>query len=442
MHPLDPRRASPLRMGVPSPALLGALAALLATLACSSLPAVDPGAAERACASTPGRAWCEGRCVAPADDAAHCGGCGRACGAGVDCVEGRCARRLVALSARFRHTCALEVGGAVWCWGSNGSGQVGDGEAALAQPRPTRVPGLTATRVFAGMDYSCARGVDDALRCWGANGGGQLGGAGVSPMSAAPVVARGVTRTAAMALGGAFACAADDDGAPLCWGSNEWGGLGDGRSGRRPPVAPRGLADVTQLGAGWGHACALAAGDVWCWGSRGFAQLGDGVVSPVTGVGVAPARVLNESATTLVVGNTGACALAADGAVWCWGENVYGVPDATEAERRWSPERVPDLDATALYGGFWTWFARRRDGALVGWGLNDHGQLGVEGRPTRPVEVLPALGPRVTEVVAGGMHACALLTDRTARCWGGNPLGELGNGATGADVREPAALVW
>ncbi|MEI2779670.1 MAG: hypothetical protein V9G19_27680 [Tetrasphaera sp.] len=170
----------------------------------------------------------------------------------MSCVDGGCTRRFVELSLRFRHTCAVEVGGAVWCWGSNASGQVGDGNEALAQPRPSRVPDLSATHVFAGMDDTCARAADDTLRCWGTNAGAQLGTGETSRLSTAPVTARGVVRTAAMALGAAFSCGADDDGAALCWGSNEWGGLGDGRSGARQPVAPRGLTGVTQLGAGWG----------------------------------------------------------------------------------------------------------------------------------------------------------------------------------------------
>ncbi|MEI2779669.1 MAG: hypothetical protein V9G19_27675 [Tetrasphaera sp.] len=155
-----------------------------------------------------------------------------------------------------------------------------------------------------------------------------------------------------------------------------------------------------------------------------------------------PVRVRSEATTALVVGNTHTCALAEDGAVWCWGENVYGVAMSTEADRRWTPERVADLDAVALYGGFGTWFARRRDGALVGWGQNDHGQLGVAGRPTHPVEVLPALASRVATIVAGETHACALLTDQTLRCWGGNSLGQLGTGAVGPDARDPAPLAW
>lgn len=416
---------------------------LLLAFGCSSLPDVDPHAAERACAASVGRLWCDGRCVTPATDVAHCGACGRACGDGMVCVEGRCDRRFSSLSASFQHTCGVEVGGAVWCWGANESAQVGDGDEAVAAPTPRRVAGVTATRVFAGYAHSCASAVDGSLVCWGANSHGELGGPGVSRLSLTPVTARGVMNTAVMAVGNGFSCAADAQGATLCWGSNEWGGLGDGRSGRRPPVAPAGVEGVTSMGAGWGHVCALAAkGEVWCWGSRGFAQVGDGVRSGITGVQPVPVRALSESSTALVVGNTNVCSLAGDGAVWCWGENVFALATPTEADHRWSPARVEGVEAVSLFGGFLTWYARRADGALVGWGLNDNGQLGVEGRPAGPVMALPTLASRVSTVVVGGGHACALLTDQTVRCWGNNNLGQLGNGSTGAVVRDPSPLQW
>jgi alpha-tubulin suppressor-like RCC1 family protein len=418
--------------------------ALLATVACSSLPAVDPGAPERACAATAGRTWCAPQCVDLAADPAHCGACGRACPGATVCADGRCTRRFVDLSSSFNHTCGVEVGGAVWCWGADESGQGGDGDQALARTRPTRAVGVTASRVFAGYAHTCARSTDGALRCWGADPHGELGDGATAAVRLEPVVARGATDTAAMALGMAFSCAADDRGAARCWGSNEWGGLGDGRSGRPQPVAPVGIAGVTALGAGWGHVCALAEfGAVWCWGSRGFAQTGDGRAVPVTAVATTPVQTLPEGIDALAVGNTVACALGGDRRVWCWGDNVLGSSGDGTTERRWAPVVVPGLEATALYGGFATFFARRADGSLVGWGKNDEGALGVAGgHQLVPVAVLGELAPRVARVVAGGSHACALLADQTVRCWGGNNLGQLGNGTTGAAVLAPSEPAW
>lgn len=35
-----------------------------------------------------------------------------------------------------------------------------------------------------------------------------------------------------------------------------------------------------------------------------------------------------------------------------------------------------------------------------------------------------------TQVAVGVYHACALLNDRSVRCWGGNAFGQLGDGTT------------
>ena len=52
------------------------------------------------------------------------------------------------LSAGAGHTCAVERGGGVACWGSNPDGQLGDG-SELDAPLPQRLDGVRGMRAVA-----------------------------------------------------------------------------------------------------------------------------------------------------------------------------------------------------------------------------------------------------------------------------------------------------
>jgi alpha-tubulin suppressor-like RCC1 family protein len=82
-----------------------------------------------------------------------------------------------ALSAGSAHTCALRADSLVFCWGANGFGQLGDG-TTLSRPWPETVefgavPGAIA--VTAGGFHTCALLDNGIPYCWGSNFTGQLG---------------------------------------------------------------------------------------------------------------------------------------------------------------------------------------------------------------------------------------------------------------------------
>jgi alpha-tubulin suppressor-like RCC1 family protein len=80
------------------------------------------------------------------------------------------------------------------------------------------------------------------------------------------------------------------------------------------------------------------------------------------------------------------------------------------------------------------------------WGGNTYGQLG--NGTTTPQNYAangPTISPAPTLVVAGGYHTCAILTDRTIRCWGENDFGQLGNDmmtASNTGIPSPVTPVW
>jgi alpha-tubulin suppressor-like RCC1 family protein len=81
------------------------------------------------------------------------------------------------IAAGAEHTCAVIARG-VACWGTNVSGQLGDG-TNVSRNRPTDVAGLSGevNEITAGSEHTCALTQGGAIACWGANFSGQLGDA-------------------------------------------------------------------------------------------------------------------------------------------------------------------------------------------------------------------------------------------------------------------------
>jgi alpha-tubulin suppressor-like RCC1 family protein len=120
-------------------------------------------------------------------------------------------------------TCALSDSKVVSCFGLNDHGQAGvAGGQPVAVPTALALPSLT--RVALGGAHACARQVGGGVFCWGSDGRGQLGD-GMMSDSATPKRARG--GAGAVAGGLTHSCAARVDGLD-CWGADTSAQLGDG----------------------------------------------------------------------------------------------------------------------------------------------------------------------------------------------------------------------
>jgi alpha-tubulin suppressor-like RCC1 family protein len=80
------------------------------------------------------------------------------------------------LAAYSGHACAIRASdGAVYCWGTNDRGELGDG-TFTQRDVPTAVSGLPgpASQLAVGDSFSCALLADASVWCWGENSLGQL----------------------------------------------------------------------------------------------------------------------------------------------------------------------------------------------------------------------------------------------------------------------------
>jgi alpha-tubulin suppressor-like RCC1 family protein len=186
------------------------------------------------------------------------------------------------LAAGAGHTCAVTALGEVHCWGGNAHGELGLGVASAAPvAKPSKVVGLPdpMMMVAAGRFHTCGVSTKGAVWCWGQNENGALGDDS-SIDSPVPVQPLGLPDVAvALSAGAGGTCAVLKNGDAYCWGSNANGQLGDGtRIHRARPVKVSGLEGAGRMVAyGQEFSCGTTrALRALCWGKNDEGQLGDG----------------------------------------------------------------------------------------------------------------------------------------------------------------------
>lgn len=186
---------------------------------------------------------------------------------------------VTAIAVGANHACALVAGG-VKCWGNNLNGAVGDG-TITDRWVPTPVSNLSSgvTAISAGSNHTCAVLKTGALVCWGSNSSGQLGDY-TKNSRAVPTQVFGLASGVASVNGGVeHTCAVQTSGGVLCWGLNTYGAVGDGSTATRlAPTAVYGLSSgAAMVAAGAYHSCAwLTNGKAMCWGDNWYGAIGDG----------------------------------------------------------------------------------------------------------------------------------------------------------------------
>jgi alpha-tubulin suppressor-like RCC1 family protein len=295
---------------------------------------------------------------------------------------------LADISAGYSHTCAVRRDGTVWCWGQNSWGELGNGNTNPGLvPVPVQLPtGVSAVAVAAGNEFTCALSQDPAVFCWGANGFGQLG-QGSTDMLPHPVpMLVSVTGAAELSTGTYHACARTAVGGIVCWGLDNYGQIGG--TVESTGMLPRAVAlpaghHARTIVAAYAHTCAVGDdGQVYCWGLDNWGQLGDGLMDTLRHA--TPARALlpaGEMAASVSGSLAHTCAVTSDGRIYCWGYDAYGQLGSGPMGPSPIPLRVTALPTGVRAGQVATGYlhscTRMSDATVRCWGDAQYGELGV-----------------------------------------------------------------
>lgn len=369
----------------------------------------------------------------------------------------------------------------VWCWGSNVTGQLGNG-TRNASSSPTLVAGAQKFDTLAnGTSFTmCGLSLTEKQPyCWGSNSHGQAGQVNAGDNVLIPTIVE-KNSYAKLVQGATTTCGITATATVRCWGENN----GFGKRYADEGAAAHGAPDEVKFPAGAGPgtadlvldrstACALStAGKISCWSENRLGQVGKSVTDAVGAsysIGGSTAVITTASLPTAVIIPAGqdqfeegtqtpellpgswkslfisneertemksvVCAIASDDAASCWGNNDDGQLGNGKADDSDDPVQVVGgLKFSTMAVAAESVCAITTEGSPYCWGNNDDGQLGngsTNGSAV-PVKVGTSLAFGQVKAATGNKHwFCASTTDKEAdlHCWGRNLFGQVGGSA-------------
>jgi alpha-tubulin suppressor-like RCC1 family protein len=276
---------------------------------------------------------------------------------------------------------------------------------------------------------------------WGYNEYGEIGNGKTGGSVGTPTTVSGLNYVVAVAGGTYHSLALLANGTAMAWGDDEFGQLGTTTLPSNVPQPVSGLSGVSGISAGVFHSLAvLSNGTVMAWGLNSQGELGDGTTEgpehcaatqPCSKVPIAVSGL--SSVKAVAAGFDHSLALLNSGTVMAWGNNLFGQLGNGTTESSAVPGEVKGLsEVIAIAAGEQFSLALLKDGTVRSWGYNGYGNLGDGTTEKREMSVAVSGlgGVKAISVAGGGLHSLALLGSGTVEAWGNNGFGQLGDGTT------------
>jgi len=231
------------------------------------------------------------------------------------------------------HTAAIRRDGSLWTWGANWSGQVGDGTGGSGQYSDFRyIPTQIGTdtnwaSVSVGSNHTAAIRTDGSLWAWGSNNSGQLGD-GTTTDRNTPTRIGTDTNWAYVSAGGSRTIAIRTNGSLWSWGHDAI-----------ISPADTNWASVSTSLADSGATLAIRTdGSLWAWGRNTYGQFGNGTTNIFS---TPPTRIGTDTDWVSVsLGERHSTAIRRDGTLWAWGSNTSGQLGDGTTTNRYSPVMI------------------------------------------------------------------------------------------------------
>jgi alpha-tubulin suppressor-like RCC1 family protein len=323
----------------------------------------------------------------------------------------------------------------LFAWGSNSYGKLGINNSSVSKSIPLHVGTNSWLILAAGQHHSAAIRSDGALFTWGANWAGELGD-GTAVNNSSPVQV-GTSSWSAISCGQGFTGAIRSDGGLFTWGVNNLGQLGDGTTINKSSPIQIGTSSWTAIACGAYHALGLRTDAlVLTWGYNLYGQLGDGTYTNQSSPVQLGGSLKSWKAIAAGMYHSAAIRLSAttnNDRLYCWGANNRGQLGSGVAGNRYTPGGVGVVGTnswTAVSCGAYHTLGIQPSGALFAWGYGGGGQLGLNNNLDQQLPIQVGTNSWTAVSCGGWFHTVAIKTDSTLFAWGTNAKGQLGDGTT------------